>query len=108
MTKFLLTRQRELTRWIRSLLVNRLRANASGPRILANSIPKAGTHLLIRCLTLLPGITDSGLEQLRPLRRLRKLGLDDTHVTDACVPLLVRFRRLTWLGVSSRSFRGEG
>ena len=61
MKRLLLTRQRELTRSVRSLLVGRLRANASGHRILANSIPKAGTHLLTRCLSLLPGITDSGL-----------------------------------------------
>ena len=61
MMRHLRTRQRESARWIRSLVVNRVRANAPGPKILANSIPKAGTHLLTRCLTLLPGITDSGL-----------------------------------------------
>ena len=61
MIKNLRTRQHEAARWIHSLLVNRLRANDPGPKILANSIPKAGTHLLTRCLTLLPGITDSGL-----------------------------------------------
>ena len=61
MIRVLRTRQRESARWLRSLLINRLRADYPGPRILANSIPKAGTHLLARCLTLLPGITDSGL-----------------------------------------------
>ncbi len=61
MKRLLLTRQRELGRSVRSLLVSRLRASAPGPRILANSVPKAGTHLLTRCLSLLPGITDSGL-----------------------------------------------
>lgn len=61
MTRLLRTRRREFTRSLRGLLVNRFRVNASGPRILANSIPKAGTHLLTRCLALLPGIMDSGL-----------------------------------------------
>lgn len=61
MKRLLLTRQRELGRSVRSLLVSRLRANAPGPRILANSVPKAGTHLLTRCLSMLPGITDSGV-----------------------------------------------
>lgn len=61
MKRLLVTRRRELTRSVRSLVVRRLRANASGHPILANSIPKAGTHLLTSCLSLLPGITDSGL-----------------------------------------------
>ena len=54
-------RQRELLRWYRSLNVNRGRAKHPGPHVLANSIPKAGTHLLTRCLRLLPGVEDSGL-----------------------------------------------
>lgn len=70
MRRLLLTRQRELTRSVRSLLVSRLRADTAGHRILANSIPKAGTHLLTRCLSLLPGITDSG-------RRIRGHVVDD-------------------------------
>ena len=59
--RHLRTRRRESARWLRSLVVNRARANEPGPKVLANSIPKAGTHLLTRCLTLMPGITDSGL-----------------------------------------------
>jgi len=31
------------------------------PRILANSVPKAGTHLLEKCLSLFPGLSDSGI-----------------------------------------------
>lgn len=54
-------RQREALRWFRSLSVNRLRADHPGPRIVASSIPKAGTHLLARCLHLFPEIEDSGL-----------------------------------------------
>ena len=54
-------RQREMSRWYRSRGVNRRRAEHPGPRILANSIPKSGTHLLTRCLWLLPGVEDSGL-----------------------------------------------
>ena len=61
MRRLLPTRQRELIRPVRRLLVSRLHANATGHRILANSVPKAGTHLLTRCLSLLPGITDSEL-----------------------------------------------
>lgn len=53
--------KRETTRWLRSLVINRLRAGNPEPRILANSIPKAGTHLLIRYLQLLPGVADSGI-----------------------------------------------
>lgn len=36
------------------------RAFGVGPRVFANSIPKSGTHLLLRCLDLLPGLTRSG------------------------------------------------
>ncbi len=54
-------RQREVGRWFRSLSVNRRRADHPGPRVVANSIPKAGTHLLTRCLHLFPEIEDSGL-----------------------------------------------
>ena len=54
-------RAREIAVRMRGLAVNRIRAGNPGPRILANSIPKAGTHLLTRCLSLMPGITDSGI-----------------------------------------------
>lgn len=39
------------------------RANNPGPKVLANSIPKSGTHLLMRCLDLFPGMVNyhSGL-----------------------------------------------
>ena len=61
MTNLFQRRQRELSIWIRSLLVNRQRAHHPGPRIVTNSIPKSGTHLLTRCLQLFPDIEDSGL-----------------------------------------------
>ena len=31
-----------------------------GPRVFANSVPKSGTHLLKRCLNLMPGIKNAG------------------------------------------------
>lgn len=39
------------------------RAHNPGPKVLANSIPKSGTHLLMRCLDLFPGMVNyhSGL-----------------------------------------------
>lgn len=39
----------------------RLRPAGTGPRILANSIPKAGTHLLMSLLDAMPGIRFSGI-----------------------------------------------
>lgn len=41
--------------------------------ILVNSVPKAGTHLLKRCLQLLPGVTETGLHAdiSQPLEALR-------------------------------------
>ena len=45
---------------VRRAIQERLRFRPSGPRILANSIPKAGTHLLARCLEQFPGLIDSG------------------------------------------------
>lgn len=36
------------------------RAFGKGNRVLANSLPKSGTHLLSRCLNLMPGLTFSG------------------------------------------------
>lgn len=80
MTDLFQRRQRELSIWIRSLLVNRQRAHHPGPRIVANSIPKSGTHLLARCLQLLPDIEDSGLRirgRMKPqllVRRLDRVG----------------------------------
>jgi hypothetical protein len=55
------TGRSELRRWICSLFINRPLTHHPGRPILCNSIPKAGTHLLIRCLGLRTGITDSGL-----------------------------------------------
>ncbi len=42
--------------------------------ILVNSVPKAGTHLLKRCLELLPGVTNAGLhlDISHPTERLRE------------------------------------
>jgi len=58
--EFLVRRRRRLARRIHRLIAERMRAGVTGPKVLVNSIPKAGTHLLIRCLTLFPGIIDAG------------------------------------------------
>ena len=42
-----------------------LRARVVGPRVLLNSIPKAGTNLLERALDLMPGLRGSGVRTLR-------------------------------------------
>lgn len=42
-----------------SLRPRRLKARWSGPRILANSVPKSGTNLLTRCLALFPMLRPS-------------------------------------------------
>lgn len=84
-------RQRELSRLIRSLHVNRRRARSLSPRILANSIPKSGTHLLTRCLQLLPDVEDSGLRirgRIKPETLTKRL----THVGGGCfIPLHLAF-----------------
>lgn len=91
MTRLLLTRQRELTRWMRSLLRSRLRADTSGPRILSNSIPKSGTHLLTRCLWLLPGVEDSDL-RIRGRIKPETLGKRLNQVGGGCfIPLHLAF-----------------
>ena len=46
---------------VRRLSPRRIAGRLKGPRILANSIPKAGTHLLMRCLILFPEITYTGI-----------------------------------------------
>lgn len=50
---------------LRRAVLERVRIGASGPRVLANSIPKSGTHLLARCLEQFPGLIDSGVH-LKP------------------------------------------
>ena len=107
MTNLLQKRQRELSIWIRSLLVNRQRAHHHGPRIVANSIPKSGTHLLTRCLQLLPDVEDSGLRirgRMKPQSLVKRLD----QVGGGCfIPLhlvftpkrerLLRHRRFTMI-----------
>lgn len=46
---------------VRRAMQERLQFGATGPRVLANSVPKAGTHLLARCLEQFPGVIDSGV-----------------------------------------------
>lgn len=46
---------------LRSLSPERLAARRDGPTVVANGIPKSGTHLLVRCLTLFPALSYSGL-----------------------------------------------
>lgn len=42
-------------------LYTRLRPAGTGPRVLANSIPKAGTHVLMSLLDAMPGVRFSGI-----------------------------------------------
>lgn len=42
-----------------SLTPRRLKARRTGPRVLANSVPKSGTNLLTRCLSLFPTLRPS-------------------------------------------------
>ncbi len=60
--RFLRGRSRWIGRWIHALLLAQLRANHPGPKVMANGIPKAGTHLLMRCLSLLPEMKETGLQ----------------------------------------------
>ncbi len=84
-------RQREAVRWFHSLSVNRARASHPGPRVVANSIPKAGTHLLTRCLHLFPDIEDSGL-RIRGRVRYKALKKRLNQVGGGCfIPLHLFF-----------------
>ena len=91
MIDLLQRRQRETSRWVRSLSVNRRRARHPGPRILANSIPKSGTHLLSRCLHLFPDVEDSGL-RIRGRIKPKTLGKRLNQVGGGCfIPLHLAF-----------------
>lgn len=57
-----------LRHWARRLNPRRARL----PRALVNGFPKAGTHLLTRCVTLLPGMVPEGTWV--PLELMRRLG----------------------------------
>ena len=46
---------------IKALSPKRLYARLNGVKVLANSIPKAGTHLLTRCLSLFPNLSYTGV-----------------------------------------------
>ncbi len=43
----------------RGVTPRRLRARLDGPRVLANSVPKSGTNLLLECLSLFPNLRPS-------------------------------------------------
>jgi hypothetical protein len=91
MIDLLQRRQREISRWYRSLRVNRKRAEHPGPRILANSIPKSGTHLLTRCLHLFPDVEDSGL-RIRGRKKPETLERRLNQVGGGCfIPLHLAF-----------------
>lgn len=57
---------------------NRLRRDAGGPRVFLNSVPKAGTHLLMTELEQLGGIRRSMLHV--PTRKVNKLADEDEHL----------------------------
>jgi len=59
--KVINTIQSKLECNLRGLSPKRVTARLNGPRIIANSVPKAGTHLLIRCLSLFPRLTYTGI-----------------------------------------------
>lgn len=67
-------------------------------RVLANSVPKAGTHLLESCLAALPGLFDGGvhldLRQGDEEMRTRLLGMPDGGVATAHLIHAPRFVRL--------------
>ena len=50
---------------VRGLYQKRIAGRRKGPRIIANSIPKGGTHLLTRCLSLFPELTYTGTHYTR-------------------------------------------
>jgi hypothetical protein len=56
----------------RRAIQKRLRFRPPGVRVLANSVPKAGTHLLARCLEQFPGMIDSGVH-LEPITEAGEL-----------------------------------
>lgn len=60
---------------VRSLTPKRVCARLKGPTIVANSIPKGGTHLLTRCLMLFPTLSYAGLHYTR--------GISDVHTIDS-------------------------
>lgn len=81
---------RGLARSIRRLAVEQIRAGATGPRVLAISVPKAGTNLLTRCLSLFPGIIYSGVAMVYPgditTRRIERGELEEKlrHIGGGC------------------------
>lgn len=58
---------------LRALAPTRLAARTSGVSVLANSIPKGGTHLLTRCLSLFPRLSYSGIHFKRGSARRDQL-----------------------------------
>lgn len=65
---------------------------AGWPRVLANGIPKAGTHLLVRCIELLPGMVREELE-LYELRLRERLGEVEPAGGKAVVQVSIGGRR---------------
>jgi hypothetical protein len=54
------------------------------------------------------GIGDQGLVELKPLVRLKKLWLNDTHITNGAVPMLVGLDSLDDLYVCRTKMTVEG
>ena len=46
---------------VRSLSPRRISSRFNGPTVIANGIPKSGTHLAVKCLTMFPSLSYSGL-----------------------------------------------
>ena len=58
---------------LRGLTPHRLAARKTGPIVIANSIPKGGTHLLTRCLSFFPALSYSAIHYTRGPARVDQL-----------------------------------
>lgn len=60
-------KRRQLLHGLRRWAVGRLGLWQDRPKVLVNSVPKSGTHLLSRCLSLMPGMVEVPVALNRPL-----------------------------------------
>jgi hypothetical protein len=95
--------------WLRHLLGDDFFATVIGVRVVADSgLDQLKELRSVRRLEVVRGITAARLEQLRDLGQLQRLWLEDTELTDAQVDHIARLGNLQFLDISGSKVTDAG
>ena len=82
--------------------------NATSTGITDRSLKQIATYTSLRTLRLNGGISDVGIEQLKPLKRLERLTLYQTRITDEGLIHLADFKSLRQLNLTNNEITDTG